>query len=113
MATATEKTPGPKPDMYIVEGNFHARIDGSTAGELVLPLKVPYRTFKKLMDISENNSLDDLERFIDELGIGSAKQTLDEAEDTVQVLAAAMGYFAKFQEIAEARLGEFVGSSSA
>lgn len=107
----TARTAGPKPDIYEVEGNLHGRIDGADS-ELVMPLKVPYRLFKRLMDISQDNPLDDLERFITELNLGDAASVLDQATDVVQVLSFAQRYFERFGELAEARLGEFRASSA-
>ena len=109
---ATSKTPGPKPSIYTVEGNMHGRISGAT-DELVMPLRVPYRTFKRLMDISEDQPLDHLERFIEEMNLGDAKKVLDEADDVIDVITFAYKYFAEFNEVAQARLGELQASSGA
>lgn len=112
MAATKKAAPeaGPKPAIYEVEGNLHGRIAGADA-ELVMPLQVPYRQFKKLLDLSQDDPLEDLERFIVEMDRGDASRVLDQATDVVEVLAYAMHYFGRFNELAEARLGEFRASS--
>lgn len=105
------RTPGPKPDIYEVEGNLHGRIDGADQ-ELIMPLKVPYRLFKRLTEISEDEPMEDLERFITDLNRTDAANVLDQATDAVQVLAYAMHYFKRFSELADERLGEFKASSA-
>ncbi|MFJ4173991.1 hypothetical protein [Microbacterium sp. NPDC089696] len=96
--------PGPKPEVFTTaDGIFHAQL---SSGELVLKTKVPYKTFKRLTGMSEGDSLADLELFIDEVGIGNSKQIMEDCDDTIQLIVVAAKYFAKFNEIAEARLGE-------
>ncbi|WP_336642339.1 hypothetical protein [Microbacterium sp. MMO-56] len=114
MATRTTKAPaGPKPDIYVVEDNFHAKL-GQVSGEdaeLVLPLKVPYKTFKKLTALTQDDALEDIERFVEEIGTAEARKTLEEADDAIQVIVVATTYFQMFTDLADARLGELKASS--
>ena len=101
---ATGREPGPKPDVFTTaDGIFHARL---SSGELVLRTKVPYKTFKRLTAMSEGDSLADLEMFVDEVGVGDARRIMEDCDDTIQLIVVAAKYFEKFNEIAQARLGE-------
>lgn len=114
MATSTTSKPGPKPPVYIVEGNFHAQLEQAETGELVdfvLPLKVPYKTFKKLASQSTGDGLDDIEVYVEAIGTAAARDALEGAADTIEVLAVAQLYFEKFTELADARMGELKASS--
>ncbi|MEV4735562.1 MULTISPECIES: hypothetical protein [unclassified Microbacterium] len=96
--------PGPKPEIFTTaDGIFHAQL---SSGELIMKTKVPYKTFKRLTGMSEGDSLADLEMFIDEVGVGDAKQIMEDCDDTIQLIVVAAKYFEKFNEIAQARLGE-------
>lgn len=108
MATTRTETAPPKPDVYVVEDNFHARVG---KGELVLPLKIGYKKFKELMAASTDSPLEDLEMFVTEFGNAATKRALDEADDVVQLYAVSGIYFSKFRELAAARMGELRASS--
>lgn len=106
---AVKAAAGPKPTSFVVEGNYHHTL---SSGELVLPLKVSYKTFKKLLELSSGDDpLGDLERIIEQIGDDEAARVMEEADDVIEVLAAAMRYFELFSELAEARMGESKASS--
>lgn len=114
MATTTraaraKKTPsGTEPEFRVVENNLH--VITTTEGEIVLPLKVKTKVFRKIAE-DEGDEMKQLFGLLDELGDEQTPAILDEL-DIFETQSIVARFFEEFTAKAQASVGESQRSSN-
>lgn len=107
-APTIEKAPEPEfPQFRLVEKNLHVLT--STQGELVLPLQVKTKVFRRISEIDDE--MTQLFAILDDLGDEDTPRKLDELDifETQQIVGR---FFDEFAKKAQATVGESQRSSN-
>lgn len=108
-ASRAKKTPaGDEPEFRVVENNLH--VVTTTEGEIVLPLKVKTKVFRKIAE-DDGDEMKQLFSLLDQLGDDRTPEILDEL-DIFETQAIVKRFFDEFTQKAQASLGESQRSSN-
>lgn len=108
-AETIEQAPEPEfPQFRLIEKNLHVLT--STQGELVLPLQVKTKVFRRISEI-DDDEMKQLFAMLDELGDADTPRKLDELDifETQQIVGR---FFEEFAKKAQATVGESQRSSN-
>jgi len=95
-----------RPRFLVIEGKLH--VQTSSQGELVLPLDIPTKVFRKIG--GDQEELDQLFSILEALGDSTASEKLENL-GILETMGVVVRFFEEFEKKAKASMGESARSS--